>query len=340
MTATVKVRVVENRIVSAVTVAADIALKLAMHGKVDIDLMSEAPSIDRCELDLLFDFLESQGLDVSQITVHTGNMLQTSHKLNIVHRPDFMYELPLFQSLARKHQFPHKQIQWHFGHMVSRCNLPRLLIASWLFDQCRNQAWQTFHWRHNDDYHRTHIALDELLYHFGPNSEEACQAWNLLQACPLLKEPAQTYPIIPFTESDILRSCQWHQYFFVDIVCETVHDDNNFFLTEKFWRAVITRTPFILHGPQWMLENLRGLGFRTFHDWWDEGYSQDPGLHRVIEIKKVLAFLSNKSAEQIMQIYLDMQPVLDHNFDIMLSLNWDDLYSVCSPNNRAGTLHD
>jgi len=328
MTPTVKVRVVENRLVSPVIAAADIALSLATHGSVNIDLMSEAPTIDCCELGPLFDFLESKSLDLSRITINTGNMLESSQKVNIVHRPDFMYELRDFQRLARTHRFETKSIRYHFGHMASRCNLPRLLIGSWLFDRYRHQTWQTFHWRHDHDYHRIHLAMDELLYHYGAGSDEARQAWKLLQAAPLLHEPANCYPIVPRTQSDIIASCQWHHSFFVDIVCETVHDETNFFLTEKFWRTIVTRTPFILHGPRWLLENLRCLGFHTFHDWWDEGYSQDPGLHRIVEIKKVIDFLAGKSLEHIQDMYQDMQPVLEHNFQTFLALDFEDLRSV------------
>jgi hypothetical protein len=328
MTSTIKVHVVENKVVSPVTVAAEIALCLASGDDIIIDLMQEAPTIACCELQTLFDFLQARGLDLSNIEIHTGNMLEKSDQVKVVHRPDFMYELNDYQEVARQFRFETKKIDYHFGHLVSRCNLPRLLIASFLFDLYPQQVLQTFHWRHGNDYHRMYLSLEELVYLFGPNSEQARQAWQLIQHAPLLKEPEQSYPIIPYTQSDIIRACQWHKSFFVDIVCETIHDDRNFFLTEKFWRSIITRTPFILHGPQWILENVRALGFQTFGQWWDEGYSQDPGLHRITEIKKVIAHLAALPKDKIIEMYEDMETVLEHNFQNFLALDLKDLAQV------------
>lgn len=331
MTSTIKVHVVENKIVSPVTVAAEIALNLAANEPTIIDLMQEAPSIACCELQALFDFFKAKGFDLSNIEIHTGNMVENSDQVKVVHRPDFMYELRYYQEVAQKFQFNTKNIRYHFGHLVSRCNLPRLLIASFLFDRYSQQSLQTFHWRPGNDYHRMHLSLEELLYFFSPNSEEARQAWQLIQKAPLLQEPEQSYPIIPSTQPDILRACQWHESFFVDIVCETIHNDHNFFLTEKFWRSIMTRTPFILHGPQWILENVRALGFQTFDQWWNEGYSQDPGLHRIVEIKKVIAYLANLSKDEIIELYQDMEAVLEHNFQRFLTLDFQDFAQVRWP---------
>lgn len=331
MTSTIKIQVIENKVVSPVTVAAEIALCLARNDDIIIDLMMEAPAIACCELQLLFDFLETRGLDLSKVKIHTGNMVELSDQVQVVHRPDFMCELGQYQEVARKFKFNAKNILCHFGHLVSRCNLPRLLIASFLFDQYPQQVFQTFHWRPNNDYHRMHLCFEELIYLFGANSDEARQAWKLIQNAPLLKEPEQSYPIISFTQPEIIRACQWYESFFVDIVCETIHNDRNFFLTEKFWRSIITRTPFILHGPQWMLENVRALGFLTFSQWWSEGYSQDPGLHRVTEIKKIIAYLAGFSKNEIIEIYQDMEAVLEHNYQRFLTLDFQDLTQVRWP---------
>ena len=89
-----------------------------------------------------------------------------------------------------------------------------------------------------------------------------------------------------------------------------------------------TRTPFIIVGPQHILKNLQRLGFRTFDQWWDEGYDLDPSYHNIEEIKKVLAGLGRLSTQQLTKMYLDMAPVLDHNINRFRTLSYQDIHEA------------
>lgn len=319
----IPVQINDNRIWDPLRVAAQIAIALERYDDVILDLMKEAPNLRDCGLIDFFLFLKTQGLDVSRIQVHTGNMLERSDLVKIVQHPDFMFEITEFQKAAGNIPNTPKQISYHFGNLVSRCTLPRLVISSYLFSNYQEKSFQTFHWRYDHDYHKTHLELEKLLHLYGPNSKEATDAWKLIQHAPLLKETVETYPIIH--PVNLYQTCQWYENFFVDVICETWYQEENFFLTEKLWRAIITRTPFILHGPRWILENLRVLGFRTFSDWWDEGYSQDPGEHRLYEIKQVIDYIGSKSLTELEKIYQEMSPVLEHNYQRLMTLTFDDI---------------
>jgi hypothetical protein len=60
----------------------------------------------------------------------------------------------------------------------------------------------------------------------------------------------------------------------IEVVLETLFDDSRLHLTEKSLRPIACAQPFILASTHGALEYLRGYGFKTFRDIWDESYDQ------------------------------------------------------------------
>jgi hypothetical protein len=58
----------------------------------------------------------------------------------------------------------------------------------------------------------------------------------------------------------------------IEIVLETLFDDDRLHLTEKSLRPIACAQPFILAGTHGSLEYLRSYGFKTFDTIWDESY--------------------------------------------------------------------
>ena len=61
----------------------------------------------------------------------------------------------------------------------------------------------------------------------------------------------------------------------VEIVLETLFDDDRLHLTEKILRPIACGQPFILASTPGSLEYLRSYGFKTFENIWDESYDQE-----------------------------------------------------------------
>lgn len=308
---------------------AEIALALRNDGKVLIDLNGESPSLDHTALPEYFSYLESQGLDTANITVLTGNPLESYRHATIQHNSDAFYEIKIFQDNASS--IPtHKNIKYHFGNFVSRTTLPRLVLSSHLYTNYREKTFQTFHYDHSNDYHKTHLEMDALIHQYGPNSVEFNEAVCLLKASPLLQETVKSYPILHISDQlpNIMNPCQWYPDIFVDVICETWYQGQIFYITEKFWRAVSTKTPFIIHGAQNILTNLKKLGFKTFDEFWDEGYQEDPSFYNITGIKQVLQNIASQPLDEIRWMYKNMQEIVDHNYQVFMNISRHDIIKV------------
>lgn len=102
----------------------------------------------------------------------------------------------------------------------------------------------------------------------------------------------------------------------VQIVTETDFYKDKLHLTEKVFKPMVAGQPFLLLAGVGNLEYLRSYGFKTFGDYWDEGYDglADPG-DRVGAVVKIVEDLSNLTHTQQQNMRRDMQHIVEHNFN-------------------------
>jgi hypothetical protein len=127
----------------------------------------------------------------------------------------------------------------------------------------------------------------------------------------------------------------------IEVVLETLFDDGRLHLTEKSLRPIAVGQPFILAGTQGSLEYLRSYGFKTFDSVWDESYDtiEDP-VERIKAITQVIKTVSNLSLKQQKSMLLDMQPILEHNYQLFndpafIRREWDHLIDSITAIDRA-----
>lgn len=104
------------------------------------------------------------------------------------------------------------------------------------------------------------------------------------------------------------------------IVTETLFqgDINNIFLTEKTFKPISLKMPFIVIGQPLTLKRLRELGYKTFSHLWDESYDEifDP-IQRMEKICDVVEQLSKiptaELADKIRQIF----DILEYNANLL-----------------------
>lgn len=95
----------------------------------------------------------------------------------------------------------------------------------------------------------------------------------------------------------------WYYKSKVNIITETTLYKNSIHLTEKTWKAIYLGIPFVIYSPsQNYLENLRGMGFKTFNSVINEDYDNIIGNDKIVQIIN--------SAEKLATIY-NIPEVLD-----------------------------
>jgi ribosomal protein L23 len=100
------------------------------------------------------------------------------------------------------------------------------------------------------------------------------------------------------------------------IVTETVFYDSKLHLTEKIFKPIVARRPFILAAAPGNLAYLKSYGFLTFDRWIDESYDleTDPD-QRIIKIIAEIERICQMTPEAINTMFNDMQSILDYNFN-------------------------
>jgi len=98
---------------------------------------------------------------------------------------------------------------------------------------------------------------------------------------------------------------------FINLISETTH--NELFLSEKTVKPLVGKRPFIIDGAIGSIRLLNDLGFKTFSNYWDEGYDSAEPSSRQDMIISILVELSKLSDNQIINMYADMKEILDYN---------------------------
>ena len=113
---------------------------------------------------------------------------------------------------------------------------------------------------------------------------------------------------------------------FLHVVTETCFWENKEHLTEKIFKPIVARQPFLLLGCANNLSYLKTYGFKTFDKWWDEGYDKihDP-IERLQTVVKILDEVCKMSLGELEILLQEMQSVLDYNYKWFYSQNFVDL---------------
>lgn len=106
------------------------------------------------------------------------------------------------------------------------------------------------------------------------------------------------------------QSALWH------VVSETIFYYPKLHLTEKIFKPIVARRPFLLVAAPGNLAYLKRYGFKTFDRWVDESYDliEDPD-QRIEAITNELAKLCRLGRSELDTMHKEMQEILDYNFN-------------------------
>ena len=128
-------------------------------------------------------------------------------------------------------------------------------------------------------------------------------------------------------------------FFDADLPFQPIHYKNSFIsivmgafpyeieachLHSSTFNPIYCGQPIIQFAPFQSLQEMRNRGFKTFSKWWDEGYdNQTEGWKRLDMIMNLVLELSELSNGEMLEMYIDMKDVLQHNVDLISAYNID-----------------
>lgn len=101
---------------------------------------------------------------------------------------------------------------------------------------------------------------------------------------------------------------------YINIITETYFFNDIIHITEKTYKPIAYKQPFILVAAPNSLRHIKDMGFKTFDKWWDESY--DEIFDHITRFKKLLdiiQMISRWSEEQLIQFTFEVKPILDFN---------------------------
>ncbi len=151
---------------------------------------------------------------------------------------------------------------------------------------------------------------------------------------------ADKLPLIIDGETNINQMCEdrgnisrtYYQKTLVSIITETNFDQSEVTLTEKSYKPVKEKHPFIIVGAPGAIKGMRDAGFQTFNEFWDETYDEITGApQRMAAIMQVIDDISKWDHDKILDFRRRVKPILDYNFNVLKN---------SSPHNIAMKLSD
>lgn len=110
------------------------------------------------------------------------------------------------------------------------------------------------------------------------------------------------------------RLKKYYNDIFCDVVTESRFAQPTANFSEKTYRPMFYKKPFILVAPPHTLHWVKTNGFKTFGDFWDESYdTMEDHEQRLFAIFELLDDLNSKPIEYLRDLYEKMQPILEHN---------------------------
>jgi hypothetical protein len=99
----------------------------------------------------------------------------------------------------------------------------------------------------------------------------------------------------------------------ISIVSEASYAESTCFISEKTFKPIISRHPFILYGNKKSLKYLKDLGYKTFEGFIDESYDDMDSWKRLGKIINLLKEFKTK--KNMLEWYESQRFILDHNFE-------------------------
>ncbi len=118
---------------------------------------------------------------------------------------------------------------------------------------------------------------------------------------------------------------------FCSIISESEIEDTTLFLTEKIIKPILFCQPFIVLGSYKYYDFLQKIGFKTFGEFWDEGFESvkisdtADGIWKKCDLMyEQIKYINELSLLELENLHKKMLPTLIHNRKVLLGIFNDD----------------
>jgi len=114
-----------------------------------------------------------------------------------------------------------------------------------------------------------------------------------------------------------------YQHCAIEVILETLFDDNRLHLTEKSLRPIACGRPFILASTPGSLKYLQDYGFKTFGQYIDESYDNIvDSTERLTKIVAEMKRISKLSLKEKTQLWHNLYSIATYNKQLFFSEQW------------------
>lgn len=163
------------------------------------------------------------------------------------------------------------------------------------------------------------LFKDGYAYVDNPDSISEFFENTKIQMMPETKLQEHSVPVLENVD-DLLKGplvfSQVMKHTFFNLVVEAYYSDymiNYPFVTEKIWRNLVYRKPFICVGQKDTLKQLHHWGYKTFHPWIDEQYDNLDDDNRIFAIFDQVKKLCSMSDTELTSMCNELEHIHDHN---------------------------
>lgn len=254
----------------------------------------------------------------NSVTIETSNTLEVHDRYKVSFRCPWKFLEVSRQIDSEHHAWNKKSV---FGTLYGRPSWSRLGLASHLLSMHPEISAVGCLWTAADTDQRKIFEISELWEH---DADSLVKFSRVLDKFPCYHPDADSYPgSSPSTDKHTMQTERVYKNFLIDIVSETFTSGDCFFPTEKTVRPMLLKKPMIMMGSRDYLVYLRQMGFRTFYDFWDEDYDGFADINRYQRILTLIDLIAKKPIDELEHMYQRMQPILDHNYDLLMSQRYN-----------------
>lgn len=277
-------------------------------GPITIDANEEGADLRAAGV---YQFLMQFGYE--DVLVVTNNLIESHPSYKIKHKNPFKFFNLTAGDYSKYHYWSEKKV---FACLYNRPLWHRLALAA---EMQSNYSMQSMINMRSDPADIDQRPLFELqkLFEYAPNSmvkfAQAQYSW------PCQLENVDAYTVGNTTNGHTDQLAHFYPNLLIDVVAETWTQGDCFFPTEKTVRPMLLKKPMIVMGSKNYLEYIRQMGFQTFNHFWDEDYDGFGNGDRYARILTLIDSIAKLSTQHLRNMYTEMQSVLDHNYNLLVS---------------------